>query len=119
MNQTNGSILTSFVADETIPAGARVKYIGACRVALAGLADVEIGNAILDTGKSSYAAGGAVGVILKHPLQYAIAGGVIADGAAVKRAAAGKVLADGEGAACAIAFEAAAADGDVIVVMPL
>ena len=119
MNQTNGSILTSFVANETIPAGARVKYIGAAKVALAGLADVEIGQAILDTGKSSYAAGTAVGIVLKRPLQYAIAAGPIVDGSTVKRAAAGKVAADGEGAACAIALEGADADGDVIVVMPL
>ena len=113
--------IISFNAAEAISAGARVKFSsGTNTIVNAVLADVEIGTAILYSGKSSYAIGDAVGVKLNNApgTRTVIANGAIAVGAVVKRAAAGKVApASGTGANYAIAMEAAGADGDLIEVL--
>lgn len=89
---TGTSILTSFiVAVAAIPAGSRVKYAGGGTVSLAGVGDAEIGYAILDTGKLSYAVGDAVGVMLKHPIRWAVAASALADGALLEPAALGQL----------------------------
>lgn len=62
--------IVSYIAAETIPAGARVKFVSGSsnRVELADSTDNDIGTALLYSGKSSYAAESAVGVALNnHP----------------------------------------------------
>ncbi|MEA3210978.1 MAG: hypothetical protein QOE70_4035 [Chthoniobacter sp.] len=114
------SILT-FIATELILAGARVKFTpgqAGHAVSLAGAADVEIGTAILHSGKSSYAAGTGVGVALvTHPgSRHCIAGGVVTVLDVVKRDASGKVATAGAGDIFGVAIESGAAD-DIIEVL--
>jgi hypothetical protein len=110
---------TTFVAYETIPAGSRVVLRADGLVALAGVADTEIGTAILHSGKSSYAAGDPVGVALvNHPgTVTCVASEAITKAAVVKRAAGGKVAVSGAGTTVGIAFESADADGEFIEVL--
>jgi hypothetical protein len=121
MSSNSGfSFVTTFiVSGAAIPAGSRVKYVGNRRVALAGVGDTEIGQALVDTGKDSYAIGDAVGIIMKYPTRYCLAGGAFADGDTLKRAANGKLVNDGSGADYALALAAATADGDLVEVLPL
>lgn len=104
----------TFIANETIPAGARVKFVAGSviKVELADENDVEIGVAILHGGKSSYAADEAVGVFLRFPTVTLVAAGAFAAGATLRRMADGKVDDTGTGAPYAIALEAAGAAGD-------
>jgi hypothetical protein len=113
--------ITTFIANEEIPAGARVKLVSgsAVRVELADAADVEIGTAILHSGKSSYAVDTEVGVaLLTHPgTRTCLAAGAFAVGATVKRMADGKVDDTGAGDNFGIALEASAADLDLVEVL--
>ena len=115
--------ITSFLATELIPAGARVKFTAGSitHVELADLGDVEIGTAILHAGKSSYAAESAVGVaLITHPgTRTCVAAGAIAAGAIVKRADDGKVDDTGAGNNFGVALEAADGDGDMIEVVAI
>ncbi len=115
---SNEGIISFVVATAAISAGARVKLKSgsATEVETAGIADVEIGTAILYSGKSSYAVGEAVGVkLLNAPgTRSVIALSSWAAGATLKRAASGKVDDAGLGTVFAIALEAATADGDVV-----
>jgi hypothetical protein len=115
--------IVSFVANENIPAGARVKFVAnnPARVQLAGADDVEIGTAILHSGKSSYAAGTPVGVKLANSpgTRTCLASGAFAAGATVKRAANGKVDDGAAGANYGIAMEASTGDGDMPEVLAL
>ncbi|MEA3212853.1 MAG: hypothetical protein QOE70_5910 [Chthoniobacter sp.] len=110
--------IVSFIAAELILAGARLKFApgSAIRVVNAGIGDVEIGTAILHSGKDAYAAESSVGVKLSADpgTRTCIAAGPIVAGATVKRAAAGKVDDGGAGSECGIAMEAAGADGDTL-----
>ena len=115
--------IVSFIAAELILAGARVKFAAgsSIRVVNAGINDVEIGTAILHSGKSSYAAESAVGVKLNVDpgSRTCIAAGAIApNGSGLpinKRAANGKVGdGSGNGSEVGIALEDAAADGDFV-----
>jgi hypothetical protein len=110
--------IVSFVANETIPAGARVKFVAGStiKVELADAYDVEIGTAILHCGKSSYAANTAVGVklIMDPGTRHVIAASAFAAGAIIKRAVDGKVDDTGAGEGIGIACEAATAAGDLI-----
>jgi hypothetical protein len=113
--------IVSYIAAEIIPAGARVKLVSgsANRVELADAADIEIGTAILFSGKSSYAAESAVGVaLLTHPgTRTCLAAGAFSAGAIVKRMADGKVDDTGAGDNFGIALEASTADLDQVEVM--
>jgi hypothetical protein len=113
--------IKTFIADEVIPAGARVKLVSGntARVQLAGETDGEIGTAILHSGKSSYAANTEVGVaLLNHPgTRTCRAASAFAAGATVKRAAGGNVDDTGTGANFGIALEAATAAGDLVEVL--
>ena len=102
-----------------IPAGSRVKYVGSNQVAVAIGTDAEIGYAQVQSGKSSYAAGTPIGVVLRTPAVLALAVEAFADGASLKRQASGKVGTSGANAACAVALEASAADNDIVEVLPL
>jgi hypothetical protein len=112
---------TSFIATEAISAGARVKFTAGSvtHVELADEGDVEIGTALLHSGKSSYAAGTAVGVaLIEQPgTRHCIAASAIAAGAVVKRADDGMVNDTGNGNNFGQALEAATAAGDVIEVL--
>lgn len=120
MSSRTTHILTSFIAAVDIAAATRVKYNGAMRVGIAGAGDHTLGYALLDTGRTLYKAGDAIGLQVTAPTVYAIASAAIADGAKVKPAANGKVATAGAGDSFSgIALEAAAADGDVIEVLPL
>lgn len=113
--------IPSYVAGETIPAGARVKFSpgSAIEVVLSDATDIEIGTAILYGGKDVYSEGDAVGVKLLADggTRTAIANGVIAAGATVKRQDDGKVGTGGGGDNFGIACESATTDGDMIEVM--
>lgn len=113
--------VTTYIASEVIPAGARVKFVSgsALIIQLADAAEVEIGTAILHSGKSSYAIGDGVGVaLLTNPgTRTCIALSAITAGATVKRAIDGKVDDSGAGDNFGIACEDAAADGDWIEVL--
>jgi hypothetical protein len=113
--------ITTFIAHETIPAGARVKLVSgsAMRVELADAADNEIGTAILFSGKSSYAPDTEVGVklIYSDGTRTALAAsGSVTAGGVVYRAADGKVSHTGSDI-FGYALEASAADGDPIEVL--
>ena len=121
MSTSGHGNLTSYVANADLLGGARVKYIGASKVDLAGAGDLDIGATIIDTGRMLYKSGTAAGILLRAPLQYAVAGEAIADGAIVARGASGKVLnaaTAGAGAVYGVATQAATADLDVITVIP-
>ncbi len=110
---------TSFVAGETIPAGARVKFNGSFELILADSGDVEIGTAKLHSGKASYAAGEAVSVQLISDGSWTrtcIAASAIAALTTVKRADDGQVDDAGAGDNFGIALEAASA-GDFFEVL--
>lgn len=110
----------TFIAGETILAGARVKFgANVQTVVLAGETDVEIGTAEFYSGKSSYASGTPVGIVpLTHNgTRTCLAAGAFAAGASVKRMAGGKVDDTGAGAVFGIAMEAATADGDQVEVL--
>lgn len=112
--------IVSFVAFEAILGGARVLLRGDNTIQNAGIADKELGVAVLYSGKSSYAAGDAVGVALvNHPGSLVcIAAGAIAPGAIVKRAANGQIAADGFGDNFGIALlDGSTAAGDYIEVL--
>lgn len=114
----------TYIAAETIPAGARVKFVSgsSMRVELADAADVEIGTALLYNGKSSYAADTEVGVQLISDgtrTRTCIALSAIAVGATVQRAIDGKVDDAGAGDNFGIALDSAAADGDTLEVLSL
>ena len=109
----------SFIASEDIPAGARVKYIGNNQVALADNGDIEIGCSKLQSGKDVYSMNTPVAVRLRLPATTFLASGAFADGVTLKRGDGGKVSDAAPGAACAIALEAAGADGDMIEAIPL
>ncbi len=115
--------VTSFLATELIPAGARVKLTAGSttHVELADEGDVELGTALLHSGKSSYAAGEAVGVaFITHPgTRTCIAASAIAAGAIVKRADNGKVNDTGNGNNFGVSLESADADGDTIEVVAI
>ncbi len=115
--------VTSFLATELIPAGARVKFTtgSITHVELADEGDVEIGTALLHAGRSSYAAGTAVGVaLISHPgTRTCIALSAMAAGAIVKRANDGKVNDTGSGNNFGVALEAADGDGDLIEVIAI
>lgn len=117
------SSITSFIAAETIPAGARVKFASGSivRVELADAADNEIGTAILHSGKSSYAVDTEVGVALVgHPgTRTCIATAAFAAGVIVKRDVDGKVDDGAAGSDFGIALEAAAEAGDTVEVLYL
>jgi hypothetical protein len=115
----NTDIFITLVANETIPAGRRVKYVAGNKCALASDSEIEIGVSILHSGKSSYAIGEPVGVQLKHRTVLCEAAGAFADGATVKRMASGKVGDTGSGADYGIAFGASAAAADLVEVLPL
>lgn len=118
---------TTFIANEVIPAGARVKFVAgsAVRVELADAADdLELGTAILHSGKDSYAVDSEVGVQLRaaSATRTAIAAnGSITAGAPVYRADDGKVsnASVGGSTVCGIALEASGADGDKIEILGL
>ena len=107
--------IVSFVAFEAILGGARVLLRSDNSIQNAGIADKELGVAVLYSGKSAYALGDAVGVALvNHPGSVVcIAAGNIAFGAVIKRAAAGQVAADGLGDNFGIALADASA-GDYV-----
>lgn len=112
----------SLIAEETIPAGARVKYGTFPKIVLADVGEVELGTAILHSGKTSYAAGDAVGVHLLGDgakTRHCIAASVLAAGAIVKRANDGQVDDSGAGDNFGVALEAAEAAGDVIEVLAI
>ncbi len=111
--------VVSFVAYETILAGSRVTLRSDGLIEVSGIDDREIGNAILHSGKSSYAAGDAVGVALvNHPGSITcIALDAIAKGEVVHRAADGKVSAGGPGDNFGVAFDDATTDGDPVEVL--
>jgi hypothetical protein len=115
--------IVSFIASETIPAGARVKFVAGSgsRVQLADAAEVEIGTAILHSGKDSYPAESAVGVkLINDPgTRTCLAGGAFAEGATVKRDADGKVDDGAAGDNFGIAIEAASGAGDLVEVLAL
>lgn len=106
--------VTTFIATEVIPAGARVKFTAGQAghaVSLAVAADVEIGTALLHSGKASYAIGEGVSVALiaQPGTRTCIAADTIAPLDIVKRDVAGKVGVGGAGDNFGIAFEASSA----------
>lgn len=110
--------IVSYIAAETIPAGARVKFVSgsANRVELAGANDIEIGTAILFSGKSSYAAESAVGVALaNHPGTRTVLADAcdITEGESLYRANDGKV-ADSGTSLFGVALAASSAANDNI-----
>lgn len=111
----------TFIASEAIPAGARVKFAtgSVTEIELADAADLEIGVALLHSGKSSYASGDPVAVQLRWPTVTCNAAGAFSAGATVQRMADGKVDDTGTGAPYGIALEAAAASGDFVQVLLL
>ena len=111
-------IKTSFKASGVIPAGSRVKYVAGGLVSLAGVDEIEIGVALLVSGKDSYADGSIVGVQLRHVPVVALAAGAFADGAVVQRMASGKVDDTGAGAAYGVALQASSAALDLVPVAP-
>lgn len=113
------ALQASFKATEAIPAGRRVKYVAGGGVALAGAGEVEIGISQLHNGKSSYASGDPVSVLLHRLPVLVEAAGAFADGATLQRMADGKVDDTGSGAQFAIALEASAAAADIVQVFPL
>lgn len=110
--------LPTYIANETIPAGARVKFVAGSvvKVELADAGDQEIGTAILHSGQSSYAAGYGVTVnLVSNPGGRTLcADGAITEGNPVYRAANGRVSAAGPGEAIGIALETSTTDGDCI-----
>jgi hypothetical protein len=108
----------SFLAASSsgIAAGLRVKLDGDLKLVVAGVADSEIGV----TRSMSSNGTDPVRVLLKNApgTTEMVAGGVIAVGATVKRAASGKIVADGAGYGIGVAMQASAADGDIIEVLP-
>lgn len=112
--------IVSFTAFEMILGGARVVLRPDLTIANAGIADKEIGVAILYSGKSAYFPGSSVGVALvNHPgTVTCLAAGAIPAGSVVKRAANGQVAADGAGDNFGVALlDAATAAGDYIEVL--
>jgi hypothetical protein len=112
--------LTSFLAGEAIAGARRVKLDStpvANQVLLAGAADVSIGFSLLEV--SSVAIGLPVPVRLNNEggSCFATASGVIAVNAIIYGAASGKVAGSGT-VAVGRALEAAAADGDIIEIVP-
>ena len=107
--------IVSFTAFELIFGGARVLLRADNTIQNAGIADKELGVAVLYSGKSAYAPGDSVGVALvNHPGSVVcISAGAIAFGSVIKRAAAGQVAADGLGDNFGIALADAVA-GDYI-----
>ncbi len=107
--------VVTFIASVSIPAGARVKFVAGSvtSVTLADHGDVEIGTAILHSGKSSYAAGDGVGVaLINHPgTIICLASGAISGGQTVNRADGGAVSQGGAGDNFGTAL-ADAGDGD-------
>jgi hypothetical protein len=109
----------SFVAASSsgVAANIRVKLNSAAKLEVAGASDREIGVTDFATQNGTTPVkvklsngGGSLEVV---------AGGAITAGAVVKRAASGKVTADGAGSDFGIAYGSADGDGDVIVVYPL
>lgn len=109
----------SFVAASSsgVAANIRVKLNSDRKLEVAGASDIEIGVTDYKTKDGTEVVkvhlsngGGSFDVV---------AGGAIASGAVVKRAAGGKVTTDGAGTNFGIALGSAAADGDVIEVYPL
>lgn len=119
MNSLITSSKASFKATEIIPFGRRVKYVAGGGIALAGLADAEIGVSLYLSGKDSVPIGGMCAVQLIRKPVMATAASAFADGATVQRCASGKVDDFGEGAAYGIALGAAVEDGDLVPVLPL
>jgi len=112
--------IVSFTAFELILGGARVVLRPDLTIANAGIADKEIGTAILYSGKSAYFPGSSVGVALvnKPGTVTCIAAGPIPAGSVVKRAAGGQVAADGAGDNFGVALlDAATAAGDYIEIL--
>lgn len=109
----------SFVAASSsgIAGDIRVKLNSSRKLEVAGASDIEIGVTDYETTNGTQVVkvnltngGGSFDVV---------AGGAVAIGAIVKRAANGKVTTDGAGSNFGIALGSAAADGDVIEVYPL
>lgn len=108
----------SFIAGAAIAKHLRVK-LSSGKLAVAGLADNDIGTidyAVFADGEDA-----AVNLRSLQGTEIVIAGGEITLGAKVYTAADGKVSATGAGTSYlrGIALEAAAADGDIIEIMPL
>lgn len=104
--------IVTYVAAVAIPAGSRVKFVAgsAISVTLAGAQDIEIGTAILHSGRLSYPAGTAVGVKLMNDsgTRTCVATTALTAGQLVRRAAAGQVddtagVGDPFGYACEVA----------------
>lgn len=115
--------ILTFIASETIPAGARVKLVSGSgiRVQLADASEVEIGTAILHSGKSSYAAETEVGVkLISSPGTRSVIAdaGDITAGEPIYRADDGKVGDTGVNF-FGYALEASGAAGDVIEAISL
>lgn len=110
--------IATFIANEAIPAGARVKFVSGStvKVQLAGIADTEIGTAILHSGQSSAAADTGVAVKLNgSPGSRTFnALDAITAGNPIYRAASGQVSASGPGEQVGIALESSTTSGDFI-----
>lgn len=108
----------SYIANETIYAGSRVKFISGSvvKVELADAGDAEIGTAILHGGQEYVAAGYPITInLIGNPGGRTFrASAAITAGDTIYRAADGKVASSGSGDAIGIAAESAAADGDFI-----
>ena len=115
--------IVTYIANETILAGCRVKFVAGSvtAVELADAADVEIGTALLHSGQSSYAAGYGVGVQLVNTpgSRTCNAAGAFAAGAMLRRMADGLVDDTGPGDIFGVALEAATAAGDLVDVLCL
>ena len=107
----------TFKTSAAIPQFARVKYEAAGTVAVAGVADKDIGVAT----REAFASGEAIAVRLRSAAgtMKCIAAGPVTNGAEVNTAASGKV--DDAAASgsfnMGIALDAATADGDIIEVL--
>src|SRR4051812_25580827 len=103
--------IPTFIANETIPAGCRVKFVAGSviKVELADDGDVEIGTAILHSGSSSYAAGYGVAVQLVGTpgSRTCNVSGAFAAGATLRRQDDGQVGEGGTGEIFGLALEAA------------
>lgn len=109
--------VVSFIANENLALGLRVKLLSTGKVAIAGAAETSIGTVVAPA-----LAGESVAIRTKHGTCTAIVNGgttAVIIGDVLEAAAAGALVKKNTGAAVAVANKATAADGAAIEVIEL